>query len=233
VIRLAAVFLAVAALPPATWLARNSVALDAPVLTITTTGGSNFWIGNHHGASGSAKDFTIPSRIEDEILALDAGDDFEVRVDALYRREALDAIMDDPLGTVVRDAKKAVMLVVADVHDRRNLNPIYLLPYAALLVIGVAGFLRWWRDRPRGDPARRLLAGYLVVAVCVPVVFFVLARYRLPIEALLLVFAGAWLASGYGPVGGGCPEGERPIDEGRSATSAAAGPPTPIAGQRR
>jgi hypothetical protein len=41
------------------------------------------------------------------------------------------------------------------------------------------------------------VASYLPVAVCVPVVFFVLARYRLPIEALLLVFAGAWLATCY------------------------------------
>jgi hypothetical protein len=41
------------------------------------------------------------------------------------------------------------------------------------------------------------VVGYLVVAVCVPVVFFVLARYRLPIEAMLLVFAGAWLATRY------------------------------------
>ncbi|HEY7071730.1 MAG TPA: glycosyltransferase family 39 protein [Acidimicrobiales bacterium] len=194
---LAAVFLAMAVVLPGAWLVRNSVALDAPVLTITTTGGSNLWIGNHHGASGSAKGFTIPAGIKDEIRGLDAGDDFEVQVDALYRREALDAMVDDPGGTVVRDAKKAVMLVVADVHDRRNLNPIYLLPYAALLVIGSAGFLRWWRDRPRGDPARRLVVGYLVVAVCVPVVFFVLARYRLPIEAMLLVFAGAWLATRY------------------------------------
>ena len=211
-LRLAAVFLAVAALAPGAWLARNSVALDAPVLTITTSGGFNLWIGNHDGASGSAKGFTVPAPIEDEILALDARGDFENRVDALYRREALDTIVDDPLGTVVRDAKKAVMLVVADVHDRRNLNPIYLLSYAALLVIGVAGFLRWWQDRPRGDPTRRLVAGYLVVAVCVPVVFFVLARYRLPIEALLLVFAGAWLASRYRPAGEGGPGGELPVD---------------------
>ena len=222
-LRLAAVFLAVAALAPGAWLARNSVALDAPVLTITTSGGFNLWIGNHHGASGSAKDFTIPARVEDEILALDARDDFEVRVDALYRREALDAIVDDPLGTVVRDAKKAVMLVVADVHDRRNLNPIYLLSYAALLVIGVAGFLRWWQDRPRGDPTRRLVAGYLVVAVCVPVVFFVLARYRLPIEAMLLVFAGAWPASRYRPAGAGCPGGEPPIFGGRHAAVSTGG----------
>jgi 4-amino-4-deoxy-L-arabinose transferase-like glycosyltransferase len=211
-LRLAAVFLAVAVLPAGVWLVRNSVALDAPVLTITTTGGSNLWIGNHHGASGSAKGFTIPTRLEDEILALDAGNDFEVQVDALYRREALDAITDDPIGTVARDAEKAVMLGVADVHDRRNLNPIYLLSYAALLLTGIAGLLRWWRSRPRGDPARRLVAGYLLVAVCVSVVFFVLARYRLPIEALLLVFAGAWLAGRYP-----APPASVQQDEGREA----------------
>jgi hypothetical protein len=34
----------------------------------------------------------------------------------------------------------------------------------------------------------------LAFSVVVPVVFFALARYRLPIELLLLVFAGAWLS---------------------------------------
>jgi hypothetical protein len=46
----------------------------------------------------------------------------------------------------------------------------------------------------------------------VSVVFFVLARYRLPIEALLLVFAGAWLAGRYP-----APPASVQQDEGREA----------------
>jgi hypothetical protein len=43
--------------------------------------------------------------------------------------------------------------------------------------------------RPEGDPVRWLVAGYAGHAVAVPVVFFALARYRLPLEVLLLTFA--------------------------------------------
>ncbi len=192
--RLAALFVCAAAVVPGAWMVRSSLALDTPVLAVTTTGGKNLWIGNHDGASGSQKDFDVPTAIEDEILALPAGDDFEVRVDAVYRRAAVESMTGDPLGTIVRDAKKAALLLGADVHDPRALNPLYLGPYLALAVAGLAGFAGWWRRRPAGDTERWLVVGYVAFSLAVPVVFFALARYRLPFEVMLLVFGASWLA---------------------------------------
>jgi hypothetical protein len=192
----AAVFLAAAAVLPGLWLVRNWVVLDTPVAAVTTTGGKNLWIGNHPGATGSQKDFEISPEVEDEIVALPSGDDFEVRSDRVYLRAALDHMADDPLAVVTRDLRKAGLLLGADVYDSRNLNPLYLGPYLALVVIGTAGAVGWWQRRPPGDPVRWLVAGYAGFAVAVPVVFFALARYRLPLEALLLIFAAGAVASG-------------------------------------
>jgi hypothetical protein len=184
-----AVFLAAAAVLPGLWLVRNWVVLDTPVATVTTTGGKNLWVGNHPGATGSQKDFEISPEVEDEIVALPSGDDFEVRSDWVYLRAALDHMADDPLAVVARDLRKAGLLLGADVYDSRNLNPLYLGPYLALAVAGTVGAVGWWRRRPEGDPVRWLVAGYAGYAVAAPVVFFALARYRLPLEALLLIFA--------------------------------------------
>jgi 4-amino-4-deoxy-L-arabinose transferase-like glycosyltransferase len=208
--RLVAVFLCVAAVIPGAWIARNSIVLGAPVLTVTTTGGHNLWIGNHDGATGSQKDFDIPERIEDEIRSLPAGADFELRADAVYRREAFDSVAGDPLGTVARDVKKAAMLLGADVYDKRNLNPLYLGPYVLIATMGGLGLVHWWQRRPRRDTVRWLVVGYAAFSIAVPVVFFALARYRLPVEVVLLVFSAAWLTGRFGGDHGAKTEAETP-----------------------
>jgi hypothetical protein len=195
-------FVAVAAVLPAAWLVRNTVVLGEPTTTIATSGGVNLWIGNHPGASGSQKSFAIPRALRTEITHLPADDGFELRQEAVFRRKAFDDMTSHPLATAGRDLRKLGLLLGADVYDHRSLNPAYLAAWAALAAIGTVGLVAWWRDRDR--PTRVLIGGFLAVNVAIPVVFFALARYRLPIEVMLLTFAGAWLAeraerSGPGP----------------------------------
>lgn len=190
--RLAALFLVTAVAIPGAWILRSSLAFGRPVFTVTTTGGSNLWIGNHTGASGSQKEFSVPPELRARLDELPPSQDYEVRKDALWRREALAEMAGDPLGTAARDLKKLAMLLTVDVHDDRSFHPAYMATWAALAVTGTAGLRRWWR---RGDPAGRyLVAGYLAFSIVIPVVFFVLPRYKLPLEIMLLVFAGGWVA---------------------------------------
>jgi hypothetical protein len=189
----AAGFIAIAAVLPVAWLARNTATFGETTTTIATSGGANLWIGNHEGASGSQKSFDTPDEIADEIRALPPTDDFELQREAIFRREAVEHMTGDPVGTAVRDVKKAALLLVADVYDKRSLNPAYLGGWFALAAIGSLGLLEWWR-RTRDLPTRLLMAGFLAINIALPVVFFALARYRLPIEVTLLTFAGAWLA---------------------------------------
>jgi|GEM_PF-2679848 len=185
-----ALVLCLALVLPAAWIARNNLVLDRPVLTITTSGGFNLWIGNHDGATGSQKQYATPAATEQAIARLPVTDGYEVDLDGLYRSEALRSILGDPLGTAVRDLGKLAMMLGVDVHDSRATHPLYLGSWAVLLVLGIGGLVT---ARRRG-PVRWLLFGQLAVALAVPTVFFALARHRLGVEFVLLLYAGAFLA---------------------------------------
>lgn len=198
-IRAVSIFLAAGALLPAAWIVRNSIVLDRFTPTITTTGGFNLWIGNHDGATGSQKEYE--DSLEASVAQLPATDSYEVERDEVYRDAALEYMAGNPVETAVRDVKKLAMLVTADFYDTRSRNPIYLASWAAVLAVGVYG-LATYRGR---RSYRVLLYGYLGFSAAIPTAFFTLARYKLPLELLMLVFASiaiAHLAAADSAVGG-------------------------------
>lgn len=179
-----------AAVLPAAWIVRNSVAFDRPVLTVATSGGLNLWIGNHDGATGSQKSYAVPAETTRLINAVPKTDTYEVDVDRVYLDEAVRSIVADPVGTAVLDVKKLGMALTADFYDPRSLNVVYLTSWPLLVLLALAGMRA---ARPKAGLAW-LLYGMLAFNVVIPVVFFVLARHRLGIESILVVFAGAGLA---------------------------------------
>jgi 4-amino-4-deoxy-L-arabinose transferase-like glycosyltransferase len=181
---------AVAVAVPSVWIARNTVVFDRPVLTITTSGGFNLWIGNHDGATGSQKWYETPPDTEAAVRAVPVTPAYEVDVDRVYLGEALRSAADQPVATLVRGAVKLAMMLGADPYDPRSLHPLYLGSWALLLALGVAGLIAARGRRP----VRRLLIGLLAVSLVVPVVFFALARHRLGVEVVLVVLAGAVVA---------------------------------------
>lgn len=195
-----AVVVIVAAVLPAAWAVRNTAVLGEPVLTTATTGGFNLWIGNHPGASGSQKDADPPPELEARLAALPVTRDYEAERDAVFRDAALDHMTNDPVGTVLLDARKLLAQVTVDLSDPRSTNPVYLGSYLVLAVLGVWGWIGWWRRSPAADDRARawLVAGYVVTSLAVPTVFFALARYRLPLEVVLVVGTALLLASRLG-----------------------------------
>jgi 4-amino-4-deoxy-L-arabinose transferase-like glycosyltransferase len=194
-VRSSLVFLAAATLLPGLWLVRNSLTFGEPTYTIATSGGLNLWIGNHPGASGSAKSFEIPSDLASRLDNLPPTDDYELRAEATYREFAVDSITSDPWGTAARDGKKLGLLLGVDIYDSRSRNPVYLGAWLVVGSLGIMGAVGWWRRRDRPGTTKVLIAGYLAANIAVPVFFFALARYKLPIEMMAIVFAAAWLAS--------------------------------------
>jgi len=194
----AAAFLGIALLIPAGWLVRNSLAFDRPIATIATTGGFNLWIGNHPGASGSQKDYSVPPPLAARVAALPASPDYEMRRDAVFAAAALEEMAAKPLETVGRDCKKLLILLTIDPYDPRSLSPAYLGSYAALVVLGGAGAIIWLYRESRDRDGRKayvaLLGGWLALSLAVPTVFFALARFRLPLELILLMGAAVLVA---------------------------------------
>jgi 4-amino-4-deoxy-L-arabinose transferase-like glycosyltransferase len=187
----AAVLLVAGALVlPGAWIVRNNVVFSPPVLTVATSGGFNLWIGNHAGASGSQKDYTIPDPTRAAVEAVPATTDYEAQVDRLYLTEALRWMSDDPLGVLLLDAKKLLLMTTVDVHDERAYHPVYLGAWLLLLALGLGGLLTSRRSGPR----RWLMYGLLAFTVAIPTLFFVLARHKLGVEFVLVLYAGAMVA---------------------------------------
>ena len=196
----AAVVVLVGAVLPAAWAVRNTAVLGEPVVTTATTGGFNLWIGNHPGASGSQKDADPPPDLEARLAAVPVTRAYEVERDAVFRDAALEHIATDPVGTVLLDARKLLAQVTVDLSDPRSTNPVYLGSYVVVAVLGIAGWIGWWRRGPGADDAAHrarawLVAGYVVTSLAVPTVFFALARYRLPLEIVLVVGTALLLTS--------------------------------------
>jgi hypothetical protein len=188
---LALAFLLPAVAVPGLWVARNSLVLHTFTPDITTTGGFNLWIGNHAGASGSQKQYPAPTgQLETSLSQLRPGPSYEARRDSLFMSAALTYIRGHPAATLARDAKKLGMTLTLDVYDSRSRNVIYVGGWAILLVLGVWG----WSRRVGDSSERLLLLVFLLYALAVPTVFFTLARYKLSVEIVFLLFSGCALA---------------------------------------
>ena len=187
---------------------RNLVVGGELVLT-TSNFGPNLYIGNNERADGFyvalAEGRASPSyeredaaRLAEQALArkLSAGE-----VSAYWAGRALDYIRSDPLGWSRLLARKWVLLwnrrEFADTEDLashaewspvlRALSPLH---FGVLAPLAALGAVSTWRER------RRLwsLHGMWVVYALSVVLFFVFARFRLPLVPFLMLFAGAGLA---------------------------------------
>lgn len=123
-------------------------------------------------------------------------------LNAYWRRRFIERITQHPLDWLGQLARKTYALAnnweqynnkTYAFHQARSpwlrWNP---LGWGLLLVLGVAGFARLTTETPRAG--RRLAALAAILAVSI-VLFFVSARFRLPLAALLTVLAGGVVAA--------------------------------------
>ena len=177
-------------------------------------GAYNFWAANQPGAHGRYYVQRLdlprvlaeqnPARAESLLLfAQETGrapDDLGA-ANAYWRQRARDEIAAHPLAWLGRLARKAYALVndweqynnkTFAFHQARSpwlrWNP---LCWGVLFVLGVTGAVHLFKQAPR---AAALLALVGVVVAASVVFFFVSARFRLPLAALLCVPAGGALA---------------------------------------
>ena len=193
-VRPVATVLVLGLLLPMAWTARNSVVLERFVPTLTTSGGLNLWLGNAVGATGGIGEPPMPAALQERLDALPATTDYEVRRDAAFREAALEDMAADPVGVIARDLRKVAFMVTVDLNDDRARNPLAILPWLVLAVLGVLGIAR---VPLRGD-VRALLLGYIAFTFVVTAGFFALGRFKLAIEFPMMVFAAGYVAQRLG-----------------------------------
>ena len=181
---------------------------------LPTQGAYNFWAANRPGAHGRyyvqqldlppALVGQNPARRESLLLfARETGgpaDDLDA-ANAHWRQRARDEILHHPLAWLGQLTRKGYALLndweqynnktFAFHHARSPWLRWNRLSWGVIFVLGIAGTVRLHRAAP--DATRLLAIVGAAVAVSV-VVFFVSARFRLPLAALLCVSAGGALA---------------------------------------
>jgi len=194
---------------------RNLVVTGEPVL-ITAHGGINFYVGNNEQATGfftpphgmpplpGTFNLEVPRRVAEAQTGRRGMSDSEVS--GYWFGRGMDWIRKNPGDFLALTGKKA-RAFLNGYEVSLNFDAAYLrqiswslkiafLPLAVLLPLGLAGMVlagRWWRTHVL------FYAFFFSYAVSV-VLFFITARYRLPVVPILLVYGGftlrtalAWL----------------------------------------
>jgi hypothetical protein len=178
----------------APWTARNYMQYGRLVL-VASSGGVNFWAGNHPLSPGEGDMAANPAikRDSQRLRAAHRGLS-EEELESVYYREAFAEIARRPIWWLGLLARKVFYTFVPVGPSYTLHSGLYLaatwLAYGILLPFGVAGFARLWTS---GHWPRALwLMGWS--AVLMGVVFLPQERYRIPvIDPALIAAAGAWL----------------------------------------
>ncbi len=181
------------------WILRNHAEFGQ--WTMTNNMGINFWMGNHHGASGGYSYPTVDNPLES------APNDF-VRSE-IGTRLALEFIRDHPLEEAYLVVKKFGLLVASDYHMAlsiscrpelldgprgaylfRQIPPwtflVHQIPFAAVLLLALVGLILAPPEQNRAFFLLRAIPLYWLV---VHLIYYGGARYRFPIDGLLILAA--------------------------------------------
>lgn len=184
-------------------IVHNALAGDASV-GVCASGGLNFWLGNRAGAEASftgglagAQDAGAMGAIARARFVEARGREPEngAELEAHFYAAGMRAIAADPvawLGLVGRKLRALASEydheVNASYEAERDVVPVlhaFVVPFAVLLAFGVLGLVR--RNAPGVTMRRGPLLCVLFAVVASSVVFFVYARFRLPLVPVLAI----------------------------------------------
>jgi len=190
------------ALAAGSTLTRNMIVKDEPVV-FTTSGGVNFWIGNHAGANGA---FSVPPEMADRLWQnarkramrevghpLDDG-----AVQSYYYGRGFEFIFSDPigyLGNVLRRAR--IFANDYELPNHQDLNFFFGQSWVLRMLP-----LGWWLVLPLALAGMVTLRGRMMVLTnsallsyvfSLVAIFFVTGRYRYPVLGLLIALAASFL----------------------------------------
>lgn len=183
-IRRTALAAAVMALLLCTWTARNVVRLGAPVLT-TTNSGVNFYVGN-------SQKFLDDPNLGSSIYYAD--EELRSQVEPLGELGADRALFQRGKAFLLADTGRAFRLAWHKLRyfyrpfPRADTAVRWLSFISLLTALGFA-ISPIYRRRLRPGPTWMLCAALIVLTTLVHVIYFPSGRFRLPVEALLLLMA--------------------------------------------
>jgi hypothetical protein len=167
------------------------------LVLINTNAGFAFYWANHpiHGDQFiPILDNSMPSYqdlIPAELTHLD-----EAALDQALLRRGLDLVWADPIRYARLSLSRVPAYFMFWVSAESSLvsNIVRVLSFGVALPIMLLGLARWAVDKRRQSPGQWLLVLFITVYALVHLLSWALIRYRLPVDAVGLVFAGQALA---------------------------------------
>jgi len=190
----AVLIIAVAAVLPLAWTARNASAMHAFV-PVSTNNGINLILGNsEHAGPRTGVDVDISAYTEH----VDRAHLGEVAADRYLRTAAVDWITSHPARAGWLYTEKTANYFApydnlgTDAQSSGLQEMIAVLTYLPLLALFVLRLVRWRADRP--GPVELLLIILYLVSAPVEAVFFTRVRFRSPLDPLMIVVVAGMLA---------------------------------------
>jgi len=189
----------VVALAP--WVVRNEIRLDRPLVT-SASGGTNFWIGNHHGASGG-NDLVVEALYR-ELNARETYAGTNLAQNEAGWRDGLAFVRRHPGEALALLPKKLWLTYTSDAAAAGNLRPLapvvrlrlervangFWAGVLALALVGLAPARRW------PLPTRVLVLGLPLSWVVVHLGFVGGPRFHAPETPALALLAAAAIDAG-------------------------------------
>ncbi len=170
------------------WTIRNAVQLENFV-PLTTNGGFNLYRGHNPEGIGSWGEESV----QQEVAALEPGNDFEVRMQRVYLGHAISHIEAEPLSAFANGFVKLFHLWLLNPNDERSEHPMYLYPWLFVLLLALVGF---WKSRS-WEKFRHVYL-FLICSSAVAFVFFALPRYQTLMKIAVLPFTAHGIMLLYG-----------------------------------
>ncbi len=183
-------------------------ALHGAFTPVATSGGINFYLGNHRGAHGVYDEIPgVSGNIRhqeaqaDSVAGALAGRPLgPAAASRFWFRRAVAEVGGDPLGWVKLEGTKLLLLLgrqeetvngsVPVERSRVALLRVLVLPFNLLAGLGLLGLGAARRRRGGGGDSRAPAEALLLAVLVTGLAFFALARLRLPAVPVLAVFAG-------------------------------------------
>tara|TARA_B100001057_G_C22867901_1_gene957412 strand:+ start:5939 stop:7177 length:1239 start_codon:yes stop_codon:yes gene_type:complete len=159
---------------------------------LTISGGLNLWLGNNEDATGSRMNYVVPYKpipdtIQNQISSLKINSNYEVNLDNIYKEEAKQFIINNPLKSFELSMQKVIFFWV-HIYDQRIQYPkmnnfLYWGPWIFFLPFFILGFKDSIREFRKNDLEIFLILYFTFIYS----VFFVLPRYRLIVLPIYLI----------------------------------------------
>lgn len=186
----AVAFLAISYVCLLPWMIRNYRDFHK-VIPVCASGGENLWIGNNPRATGS-QHYSLFDPMSPEVKSafdrIQPGPYMRIQKDKALGRIALTYMSSHPLGEVRLAFRKLWIFFVLDPAHEKGRSFVYWLPSITLTGLAIWGArLRGWQLLLVDDV---FLISSILFTVAVSTLVFVLPRYKIAIDPLLMIIAG-------------------------------------------